>query len=255
LKLTPAPSESLRLLCGLPDMEQLLPLFSSVRSRFAFINAFEYISRAGLSKVTHHHGLRDPFQAPYPAYVLIELEQLLCGGASAIEEYFCTLIEEGIINDVVVSQNSKQADELLALRERISETLSTHYVIHKNDISVPISAITEFLQRLEATIAVQYPGFEVVNFGHLGDGNIHVNYLKPPEMEEGEFFRYCHDADHSLFALVREFGGSVSAEHGVGLLKREFLHYTRSAEEIEIMRKIKAVFDPQSILNPGKIFI
>jgi FAD/FMN-containing dehydrogenase len=103
-------------------------------------------------------------------------------------------------------------------------------------------------------IAAKYPGFEVVNFGHIGDGNLHVNFIKKDSMSKEEFFAHCHQADHDMFALVKSFGGSVSAEHGIGLTKKEFLGYTRSAQEIEIMKQIKRIFDPKGLLNPGKLF-
>ena len=99
-----------------------------------------------------------------------------------------------------------------------------------------------------------YPDFEIAIFGHIGDGNLHVNILKPASMDDEDFYAACHEVDRILFNIVREFSGSISAEHGVGLLKRDFLHYTRSETEINIMRGIKNVFDPNKILNPGKIF-
>jgi FAD/FMN-containing dehydrogenase len=142
----------------------------------------------------------------------------------------------------------------MSLRDLISETLSQHYTIHKNDISVPVATIPTFIKELHASITKAYPTFQVAIFGHVGDGNLHVNVLKPRDMADAAFWQLCHEADHIVFSNVTAYGGSISAEHGVGLLKRDFLHYTRSAEELQLMREIKAVFDPHGILNPGKVF-
>jgi FAD/FMN-containing dehydrogenase len=139
------------------------------------------------------------------------------------------------------------------IRDLISETLSTHYTIHKNDISVPVTTIPTFIQRLEDSITKAYSNFRVVIFGHVGDGNLHVNVLKPAEMSDATFWESCKEADHTIFKTVKEFKGSISAEHGVGLLKRDFIRYTRSDAEIELMRGIKRAFDPKGIMNPGKV--
>jgi FAD/FMN-containing dehydrogenase len=140
------------------------------------------------------------------------------------------------------------------LRDLISETLSQRYTIHKNDISVPVPSIPQFLKELHDTISATYPTFKVAVFGHVGDGNLHVNVLKPSGITDQDFWKQCHEADHVIFQTVQKYKGSISAEHGVGLLKRDFLHYTRSAGEIALMRGIKALFDPHGIMNPGKIF-
>jgi FAD/FMN-containing dehydrogenase len=139
------------------------------------------------------------------------------------------------------------------IRDLISETLSMNYTLHKNDISVPVPAIPAFLHELHESIAKAYAGFNVVVFGHVGDGNLHVNVLKPTEMTDEIFWKSCHDSDTTIFTTVQRFKGSISAEHGVGMLKRDFIHFSRTAEELEIMRGIKAVFDPMNIMNPGKV--
>lgn len=252
-KLTTPPTDALRLLCAVPSVENILEVFSRARNQFQFINAFEYFSRLGLEKVLSHHPLRDPFSDPHPAYLVVEIEPALSGGVQPIEEFFCSLLEDGTLSDVVISQNSKQADELLSYRELISETLSALHTIHKNDISVPIPAVATFSTELVETITREYPDFEVVIFGHVGDGNLHVNYLKPKEMTNDSFFEFCKRADHTLFSLVQRYKGSVSAEHGVGLLKKDYISYTRSEGEIALMKQIKRVFDPANIMNPGKV--
>ena len=235
-------------------MRQALPIFERARDRFRGLSAFEFFSEAGLARVLAHHPLPRPFASIYPAYVLVEIERDSETPPDDLEEFFAGLIECGLAADALLSQSQRQADEFMAMRERIGETLSTHYFPHKNDLAVPIPAVPQFVEELTALLTAEYPGMEAVIFGHLGDGNLHVNVLKPEGLGPEQFLAACHAADHKIFGLVAKFGGSISAEHGIGLLKKEFLHYCRSPAEIAIMRGIKAVFDPNGILNPGKIF-
>jgi FAD/FMN-containing dehydrogenase len=170
-----------------------------------------------------------------------------------MQSLFMRALEEGLLQDVVVSESSAQATELMNLRDLVSETLSQRYTIHKNDISVPVPSIPAFVRELHQAIQTTYPLFRVAIFGHVGDGNLHVNVLKPETLSDSDFWKECHTSDNVIFELVRKHRGSISAEHGVGLLKRDFLHYTRSPEEIALLRGIKAVFDPHGIMNPGKV--
>ena len=155
--------------------------------------------------------------------------------------------------DGVVSQGPQQARELWKLREFISESCS-HYTPYKNDVAVSISKATIFMEEGSRLLTHHYPQFRVIWFGHIGDGNLHINILRPAEMSKEEFVSTCQKVDRLLFELIRKFSGSISAEHGVGLSKKPFLNYTRSEVEIELLRGIKRVFDPDGILNPGKVF-
>lgn len=254
LRLTEPPGDLCRILCGVTTLNSILQLLQVVRSEFSGLSAFEFFPRNGLEKVLYHHRLRDPFEESFPFYVLIELEGVSNAARESLEEFFCTLLEEETLAWVVMSQSQKQLEELLALRELLPETLSSLHTLHKNDISVPISKIPRFIERFDRVIAENYPDYEVVTFGHIGDGNLHVNVLKPEGVSKEEFLTHAKQSDIRLFELVREFNGSISAEHGVGLKKKAFLEYTRSPLEISLMRKVKQVFDPNGILNPGKIF-
>ncbi len=111
-----------------------------------------------------------------------------------------------------------------------------------------------FIESMEELIQNKYPGFEIALFGHIGDGNLHLNILKPNEMKDEIFFQSCKKVDPEMFALIQKHGGSISAEHGIGLLKKDFLGFSRSPSEIEYMKQIKKVFDPKGIFNPGKLF-
>jgi FAD/FMN-containing dehydrogenase len=254
LKLTTPPADVTRVLCGLRSVEAVLPLLTFCRDRLLNLSAFEFMERLPFQEVVKHRNLRDPLAQSYPAYALIECELAAPNALEDVTEVFGAAYEEDLIQDVVVSESSAQAQELMDLRDLISETLSQQYTLHKNDISVPVPAIPAFLERLHTSIRATYPTFRVAVFGHVGDGNLHVNVLKPAEMPDSDFWNACHEADHAIFRLVQSFQGSISAEHGVGLLKRDFLQYTRSAEELALMRGIKQVFDPNNIMNPGKVF-
>ena len=125
---------------------------------------------------------------------------------------------------------------------------------YKNDISVTISQVPRFLTETDAILKKNYPDFQVVWFGHIGDGNMHINVLKPKELSREKFLERCAGVNDLLFGVIKNLGGSISAEHGVGLVKKPYLSFSRSPAEISMMRGIKKVFDPDSIMNPGKIF-
>lgn len=155
--------------------------------------------------------------------------------------------------DGTLAQHSGEARDLWALREGISESLSATGLTHKNDVSLPIAGLEAFSSELEKLFAQRYPGWAISLFGHVGDGNLHINVMKPEKMDRVDFFARTKDADRDLFALVQRHGGSISAEHGIGILKRPFLSFTRSEAELAVMRSVKRALDPNNILNPGKI--
>jgi FAD/FMN-containing dehydrogenase len=157
------------------------------------------------------------------------------------------------VQDGTLAADAEKAKALWLLREGISEALSTTGLPHKNDIALPISKLSAFCGEFEALLAAHYPDWELCLFGHIGDGNLHVNIMKPDALTKAEFLARTHEVDRQTFALVQTHAGSVSAEHGIGLLKRPWLGYTRSAAEIGLMRQLKAAFDPHNVLNPGKI--
>ena len=254
MKLASPPKGIVRVLCGVSDFDSILALLTLCRDALPNLSAFEFMERMPYSEVVRHRRLRDPFSQGYPAYVLVESELPSDDAQDHVTSVFAQAYEQGIIQDVVVSESSAQAQELMNLRDFISETLSQHYTIHKNDISVPVQSIPAFLRDLHTAVREAYPSYKVAVFGHVGDGNLHVNVLKPADMQDDEFWDNCHTADTIVFTTVKRYRGSISAEHGVGLLKRDFLHFTRSPGEIQIMRGIKAVLDPKGIMNPGKIF-
>ena len=185
-----------------------------------------------------------------PYYLLIEMEEKESEKAFKLFESF---YEKEWVKDGTLSQNSTQADEIWKLRENISEAIAFAKP-YKNDVSVRVSQITGFLKDLNQLLKQHYPYFESVVFGHLGDGNLHINILKPESWKKEDFIKECEKVNLVLFELIQKHEGSISAEHGIGLLKKNYLSYSCSPEEITLMKQIKTVFDPDNILNPGKIF-
>lgn len=254
LRLTTPPRDTARALCGLSSNAQILPFLTLCRDTLAGLSAFEFMESSAFDEVIQRRGLRTPLTGSYPTYILLECELGACMTSTQLQEVLGDALEREIIADCVVSESCAQAKELMDIRDLIGETLAQHYTLHKNDISVPVDTIPRFVDELHTAVRGIYPDFKVVVFGHVGDGNLHVNVLKPAGLDDKEFWRRCHDADHAVFGLVQKFRGSISAEHGVGLLKRDFLSYSRTPLEVSLMRGIKQVFDPHGILNPGKIF-
>jgi FAD/FMN-containing dehydrogenase len=217
------------------------------------LSAFEFFSQAALDKVTEHQGHVKPFETRTPFYALLEFETANESVLESAMALFETCVEEGWVLDGVLSQSLAQAKALWKLREDISETL-WHWQPYKNDISVRVSRMPDFLREVDELVAGRYPDFEVIWYGHIGDGNLHLNILRPETLSNEEFVAKCGTVSAEIGQLLAKYEGSISAEHGVGLLKKDYLHYSRSPLEIKLMREIKKVFDPNLILNPGKLF-
>ena len=252
MRLDTAPRDLAVLVLGVPDMGAIMSVLQAFQQRMQ-LSAFEFFSELALQKVVAHQDLQRPFETPAEYYALLEFEQGDEGAADLAMELFEHCVEQGWVIDGVISQSVAQAQALWRLREDISETI-TPWTPYKNDISTTISQVPALLAEVESAVNTSYPDFEIVWFGHIGDGNVHLNILKPDDLSVDEFKARCGEVSIWVSEIVQRFGGSISAEHGVGLLKKEFLHYTRSPAEIEIMKAIKLAFDPQGIMNPGKIF-
>lgn len=254
LKLTSPPGPLCRAMCAVPSMDDVIPLLAFCRNRIRELSAFELIQAEAFHEVITRRGLRDPFSERHPTYVLIEFEENTPSVRDAVQTTLGEAFEAGLISDVVLAESTAQGEELMNIRDLISETLSTHYTIHKNDVSVPVPEIPSFIRELNDSLSKTYPQYRIMIFGHVGDGNLHVNILKPDGIADEEFWRNCEEADKSVFSVVKKFKGSIAAEHGVGILKRPFLQYSKSAAEVSLMQGIKAAFDPDWIMNPGKVF-
>ena len=246
------PKDPAVLLLGVENMSETMPVLESFQKKLA-LTAFEFFSDKAMAHVIAEKGLQKPFETDCPFYALIEFEQFSEQDMDVAMELFEHCLEQGWIADGTVSQSLTQAQNLWRLREDISETIA-QFTPYKNDISVKVSEVPQFLNEVDALVSKEYPDFEIIWFGHIGDGNVHLNILKPADLEQSEFFDRCGKVSDFVFDIVQQHGGSVSAEHGVGLLKKPFLHYSRTAEEINFMRAIKQTFDPNGVMNPGKLF-
>jgi FAD/FMN-containing dehydrogenase len=240
------------LVLGVPDMAAIMSVLAAFQGEIE-LSAFEFFSELALQKVVAHQDLQRPFETPCEYYALLEFEQPDDAAMEKAMALFEHCMEQGWVLDGTASQSLAQAQNLWRLREDISETI-TPWTPYKNDISTVISKVPDFLAEVEAVVNDNYPDFEIVWFGHIGDGNVHLNILKPDALPVDEFRQQCSQVSRWVFEIVQRYGGSVSAEHGVGLLKKEYLQYSRSPLEIEIMKQIKRAFDPHGIMNPGKIF-
>lgn len=250
LALTPPPLQVL--VMGAIGLESVMKIFLEFKKKCTLV-AFEMFSEKALEKVIESTGLARPFAAKMDFYVLAEIEIKSEADQNSLLEVFEACVEKGWAADGALSQSDQQAKNFWRLREDISESLAK-YQPYKNDVSVTISKVPLLMKDLDEILLKAYPQWEVIWFGHVGDGNLHINILRPAGMSKEDFVSECRKVDQLIFTAVKKQGGSISAEHGVGLTKKSFLGYTRSPAEIQIMKEIKKVFDPENIINPGKIF-
>jgi FAD/FMN-containing dehydrogenase len=252
LKLTAPPKDPTVLVLGLSDMSAIMSVLDRIQSTTTLL-AYEFFSELAVSKVVDHAGVARPFETRTPFYALVEFEREHDMTDAHVFEAVEQCMEEGWVVDAVMSQSVAQARALWRLREDISETISK-WTPYKNDISSTVSKVPQLLAAVDDVVHENYPDWEVVWYGHIGDGNLHLNILKPKHLQIEEFKARCNDVSTDIFDAIKTLGGSVSAEHGVGTLKAPYLGYSKSDSEIDAMRAIKAIFDPDGILNPGKVF-
>ena len=256
IKLFPLPSATATAWLSVESPSAAVRLFGELQAAFgAALTACELISDVSLGMVLKHiRGAQPPLPGS-PWYLLIELsgtgeEAEL---RSACEAFLATALENAWIGDAVLAQSGEQAANLWDLRERISEAQKIEGFSIKHDISVPVSRIGEFIERADAALQAAYPGIRIVAFGHVGDGNLHYNQSKPEAGENAEFMAAQPEVNRIVHDIVDALGGSISAEHGIGQLKRGELAHYKSAVEMEMMRAIKRTFDPMGLMNPGKV--
>jgi FAD/FMN-containing dehydrogenase len=251
MQLADPPPPGKVILLGLSDMDALMKVFALLNSRLQ-LSAFEFLTDKAMRHVREGHALPAAMDSDCPLYVLSEFDCPSEAEENIALECFEYGLEQGWLVDGVISQNEKQNADLWRYREGISEAI-TRYRPYKNDLSVRVSRVPEFLSRMDVLMAGLCPDFEVVWYGHIGDGNLHMNLIGPADMPREEFEHRCHEISEQTYALTEAMGGSISAEHGLGLLKQAWLYRVRSAEEIAVMRGLKAVLDPKDIMNPGKL--
>lgn len=251
LKLTTPPKDTKVMLIPIPNRNyftDILNLFSKMTS----LIAFEFFSSIAASYVISDNNLDYSFLDSASFYILLEYESSAETDRLA-NEIIKKILPASLWESILISQNVQQALNLWKLRKEISFCLSK-YSPHKYDISVLPSQVSPFMEEVDAIFHRIFPELEVVWFGHLGDGNLHLNILKPNQFSKKEFTSIFSKIDEHVYALIGKYHGSISAEHGVGLLKKSFLSYSKSKVEISYMKSIKKAFDKNKIMNPGKIF-
>jgi FAD/FMN-containing dehydrogenase len=251
IKLERKPRNLTAMVLGAPDFSSVMHVLSTFQKKID-LTAFEFFSELSTQLVTEHQGIPRAFDTVCPFYCLLEFEALSEQIADEAMALFEHCVEQGWVVDGVMSQNETQLKNLWRLREDISETIA-RFTPYKNDISVIIQKVPHFIADIDAIVTREYPDWRVVWFGHIGDGNLHLNILKPDEMVKEDFFARCKTVNTQVFETVQKYNGSVSAEHGVGMTKKPYLSYTRSEAEIAYMKAVKQVFDPNNVMNPGKL--
>jgi FAD/FMN-containing dehydrogenase len=256
VKLFPRPRVRVTLFAGLTNPVQALALLNFIKSQASYaLQAFELLPRIGVDFVLRHGNLaRDPFSHSYPWYVLVEF-------AAAQDDVLHDLVvdmmgrAEGahLLSAAVVASSMAQSADLWRLRELMSEAQRHEGGSIKHDVSVPIKDVPSFIDEADRLVTAQMPGARPVPFGHMGDGNIHYNVSQPVGMDKAAFLARWSELNDVVHGVVEKFGGSISAEHGIGRLKRDLLQRVKDPVALEMMRAIKSSLDPKGIMNPGKL--
>lgn len=250
LKLQPLPQGVSTALVAVPDFASALRfLRHAQQSLSGQVSAFEIMWRDYLDTSIAANRLRKPFATDYPVHVLIDMH---CGqpetDAQRFEAMLEVAIEAGWILDAAVAQSVADAEALWAIRDGVAEVLRDHAPTLNFDVSVPVAQIGDCAQRVRANLERDWPQLKALFFGHVGDGNLHVVVCKVPQDAAS-----VHAIEDAVYSVVRDYAGSISAEHGIGLLKRDWLAYSRTEAELALMRTLKRSLDPKGILNPGKM--
>lgn len=257
LKLFPLPRARATAWVAVRDPAAAVKLLGLLRASCGErVSAFEIIGRPALALVLKHiPGTRDPLAAAYDWQVLLELTdtQEEDSLSASLEAVLAAEAESGSVLDAVLAQSVTQAQMLWRLRESISEAQKIDGLSIKHDVSMPISRIAEFIARADALLVQTYPGLRIVCFGHIGDGNLHYNPSKPTAQENAPFIAASAAVNRMVHDLAVELGGSISAEHGLGQLKRDEIARYKSQVEMDMMRAIKRALDPGNLMNPGKV--
>lgn len=257
LKLFPAVAEKRTAFLAIEDITVVTRLLAAARQWSGdAVTGFELLSRFSVEIAAKHlTGVHDPFEAAYPWYVLVEVSTSRPNAdlKGLFESFLEAVFEEGIVVDGVVAESIEQAEMLWRMREGVPEAQKHEGGSIKHDVSVPVASVPAFLLEALAAVEARLPGIRPCPFGHVGDGNIHFNLTQPVGMDKAQYLDLWEEMNRIVHDIVVRLGGSVSAEHGVGLLKvDEIVHY-KSPVEIALMREIKKAFDPANLLNPGKV--
>jgi len=258
LKLFPKPRQKETCIVAFRSVENCIALFTRMNAQAGdALTAYEAMNQLSVEMpVKHGQGIRDPFEKPYPWYALMELTSPRDGTdlREALESVLGQAFEDDIVIDGVIAESGAQRDDFWRIREMIPECQAPEGASIKNDVSIPISRVSEFINRAHEAVEKVVPGIRFVSFGHIGDGNFHYNLSQPLGADRAAFLAKWHDITDPINEIVHALNGSFSAEHGIGQLKRNELLRYRSGVEIDLMKSVKAALDPNGIMNPGKIF-
>ncbi|OLP58703.1 hydroxyacid dehydrogenase [Xaviernesmea oryzae] len=257
LKLFPRPRGHQVAFTGLSSVEDALALFERAADRAGpALTGFELMPRIGVDFTSRHiPGVRDPLPSAHPWYALIDIST--ADSAEGAQALMLAILEEGheaeLVRDAVVAASDAQAQALWHMRESMSPAQKPEGGSIKHDLSVPVAAIPAFMAAADAAVLKAIPGARICAFGHMGDGNIHYNISQPVGADTQAFLARWREINAIVHAIALDLGGSISAEHGIGQLKRDELAEVRGGIEIALMQRIKAAFDPAGIMNPGKL--
>jgi D-lactate dehydrogenase (cytochrome) len=256
LKLVPRPRSTETAYAGVPSPEAALGLLKIAEERTGGgVTSFELIARVGIeAAVKHVPGVRDPLGSPHEWYVLMELSsQMESGLHDVMEDILATGVEQGLVEDATIAASLEQAKAFWFIRENFAQVQRVMGASIKHDISVPVAAVPQFIAEANAAVVKLIPGSIPMPFGHAGDGNIHYNVTQPPDANGAEFLKRWDEVNKVVFEVVTRLGGSISAEHGIGIQKRDKLPNYKDPVALDLMRTLKRALDPNGILNPGKV--
>jgi D-lactate dehydrogenase (cytochrome) len=257
LKLFPLPKDVQTAFVAIRDLDAAIDLLAAAREASGdAVTSMELIPRLGLDmSIRHVAGVTDPLSTAYDNYLLVEFSGARPDGGMAenMTAFLERGFEAGLVLDAAVAQSEAQRNDLWRIREAIVEAQKLEGGSIKHDIAVPVDKSPEFIRRAMAAVTAAMPDIRPVAFGHIGDGNIHFNLTQPVGMDTAEFLSHWKQINRITHDIVADMQGSISAEHGVGRLKREEITHYKSAVEIDLMRRVKAMLDPKGIMNPGKV--
>ncbi len=257
LRLVPRPRSVETAFVGVPSPQAALQLLTIAEESAGGggVTSYELMPREGVEIVLRYTaGCRDPLAAPHPWYVLIELSsQSKSGLRQVMEDILAQGVEQGLVADAAIAESLEQVKAFWRIRENFGEAQRHAGGSIKHDVSVPVAAVPAFLKEAHAAVVAVVPGARSLPFGHLGDGNIHYNVSQPLDANKGDYLKHWDAMNAAVFAVVKKYGGSISAEHGIGVLKRDVLPSVKDPVAFDLMRSVKRMLDPKGILNPGKV--
>ena len=255
LRLVPRPKSVETAWAAIPSVQAAVDLLGLATAMTAGgVTSFEIMSREGIEIVVKHSGSRDPLATKSPYSVLIELSsQRTEGLRDSMEQILEAGLEKGLVLDATICESFEQAKAFWRIRELFGEMQGREGGSIKHDVSVPVANIPAFIEEGNAAARKLIPGCRPLPFGHVGDGNIHYNITQPVGADKAEYLKRWDDMNDVIYKIVLKYGGSVSAEHGVGIVKRDYLPKIKDPVAYDLMKTLKRTLDPKGILNPGKV--